>query len=61
MVPTHHRGTWLTMTTVATGLTRADLEALREVTDDGRRDELLDGIILVRPSPSRRHRWCPLE
>lgn len=45
----------VTMTTAAQGLTRADLDSLRETTDDGRRYELLDGVILVTPSPSRRH------
>lgn len=38
------------------GLTFSDLEALRElVGDDGRRYELIDGAIIVTPSPVTRH------
>lgn len=48
-----------TMTTISPGrpggLTRIDLERMRESTDDGRRYELIDGVVFVTPSPSRRH------
>jgi Uma2 family endonuclease len=42
------------MTTLsrADGLTRADLDAMP---DDGRRHELIDGVIVVTPSPVTRH------
>lgn len=48
------------MTTLPRGraLTRADLRA---TADDGRRYELLDGVLLVSPSPSLRHQRCVLE
>lgn len=39
-------------------LTRADLEAMP---DDGRRHELIDGTLVVTPSPSRRHQRCSLR
>lgn len=44
----------VSMTTLsrADGLTRADLDAMP---DDGRRHELIDGIIVVTPSPVTRH------
>ena len=43
-----------TMTTlpVTCGFTRADLDAMP---DDGRRYELIDGVIVVTPSPVTRH------
>lgn len=36
-------------------LTRADLEAIRAERQDGRRYELLDGVLLVSPAPRRLH------
>ena len=44
----------VTMTTLsaASPFTRADLAAMP---DDGRRHELIDGILVVTPSPSRAH------
>jgi Uma2 family endonuclease len=37
-------------------LTRADLDALREEgAEDGHRYELIDGVLVVTPSPSREH------
>jgi len=44
-----------TMTAAVGGLSRTDLESLREVAHDRRRYELIDGVIVVTPSPSRRH------
>jgi Uma2 family endonuclease len=38
--------------------TRADLEAMP---DDGRRHELVDGTLVVTPSPSHRHQRCSLR
>jgi Uma2 family endonuclease len=45
------------VTTEARGLplTRAELEAIREEREDGRRYELLDGVLLVSPAPRRVH------
>ena len=40
------------------GFTRADLEAM---SDDGRRHELIDGTLVVTPSPSHRHQRCSLR
>ncbi len=39
-------------------LTRADLDAMP---DDGHRYELIDGVLIVSPSPSRRHQVALLE
>jgi len=43
-------------------LTRADLDALRaEGRDDGHRYELIDGVLVVTPSPSYEHQDVVLE
>jgi len=49
-----------TVTTLPHGgaFTRADLEAMP---DDGRRHELIDGTLVVTPSPSHRHQRCSLR
>lgn len=39
----------------STGFVRADLDAMP---DDGRRYELIDGSIIVTPSPSMRHQYA---
>ena len=39
-------------------LTRADLDAMP---DDGHRYELIDGVLIVSPSPARRHQRAVLE
>ena len=48
------------MTTLPHGrpLTRADLDAMP---DDGHRYELIDGVLVVSPSPSLRHQVAVLE
>jgi len=48
------------MTTVSLGapFTRADLDALP---DDGRRHELIDGVLVMTPAPSPRHQLVQLE
>ena len=49
-----------TVTTLPHGgeFTRADLEAM---SDDGRRHELIDGTLVVTPSPTHRHQRCSLR
>ena len=42
----------MTLTWRASSLTRADLDAMP---DDGRRHELIDGVIVVSPAPHWRH------
>ncbi|MBB5791456.1 Uma2 family endonuclease [Jiangella mangrovi] len=39
-------------------ITRAELDAMP---DDGRRHELLDGVLLVTPAPARRHQRATLR
>ncbi len=48
------------MTTVSLGapFTRSDLDALP---DDGRRHELIDGVLVMTPAPSPRHQLIQME
>jgi len=50
-----------TMTVMPDGATEWTVDDLDRVPDDGLRYELLDGILLVSPAPTRRHQRAVLQ
>ncbi len=50
-----------TMTVMPDGATEWTVDDLDQLPDDGLRYELLDGILLVSPAPTRRHQRATLQ
>jgi len=50
-----------TMTVMPDGVTEWTVDDLDQLPDDGLRYELLDGILLVSPAPTRRHQRAAFE